>query len=171
MYDLTLWSGRIFEMFLPTRKIRIAGANNTRTDQRLIYSFTIFKKKNPHGFDFWGQRITSVLQTTPRRGVELFFFLSLSRCLSWRDRVENNGKGTRMRGARSPGGSAIASQKVVVRLFLLTHGQLIVRRQYKDSKTQPRLLLFPFFPLLLVELGGVATAGRIIRCAWIYNLE
>lgn len=57
--------------------------------------------------------------------VEVSNFFSLS----WRDRVENNGKGTRMRGVRSRGGGAIASQKVVVRLLLLTHGQLIVRRQ------------------------------------------
>lgn len=55
------------------------------------------------------------------------FFFSLS--LSWRDRVENNGKGTRMRAVRSRGGGAIASRKVVVRLLLLTHGQQIVRRQ------------------------------------------
>lgn len=75
MYDLTLGSRRIFEMFLLNRKIRIAGVNNTRTDHRFIYGLTTLKKKKKksHGFDFRDQRLTNVLQAKPSRGVELFF--------------------------------------------------------------------------------------------------
>lgn len=53
----------------------------------------------------------------------------------------------------------------VVQLFLPTHGKWVHAELIKDFKPQRRSLL------LSGQAGGVVTAGRITRCAWIYSLE
>ena len=47
----------------------------------------------------------------------------------------------------------------------VSYAQVIKRLQAPARR--PRL----FFPRRVSKAGGVDTAGRIIRCAWIYNLE